>query len=203
MFAWRFTIFLAAIVVLLLAATILQPGTNLIGLNVLRLASTIVVLSAVLASQHRPRYIVPMVILVAAWLIATWSSLEKPAPIQDAILVSILFYLVVLITGHLVRAHKISLDDISAATAVYFCLALAWAVSYRMIDTLLPGAFSVAFEGGLGAPIYFSLTTITTLGYGDILPVAPIARLWATLESVVGLLYVAILISRLVSEFRR
>lgn len=175
----------------------------MIGLNALRLATTVVVLSAVLASRHRRRYIVPMVILVAAWLVATWSVSGKPGPTEDAILVAILFYLVVLITGHLVRAHKISPDDISAATAVYFCLALAWAVSYRMIDTLLPGAFSVAFEGGLSAPIYFSLTTITTLGYGDITPVAPIARLWATLESVVGLLYVAILISRLVSEFRR
>lgn len=201
--AGRYTIFLAAVVVLLAAAMVLQPGTSLIGLNVLRIASTVVVLGAVLASNHRPRYIVPMIILVVAWLAATWSVSGMPGPIEDAILVAIFFYLVVLITAHLVRQHKISLDDISAAIAVYICTALAWAVSYRLIDTLLPGAFSVAFEGGLDAPIYFSLTTITTLGYGDITPVAPVARLWATLEAVVGLLYVAILISRLVSEFRR
>jgi hypothetical protein len=45
--------------------------------------------------------------------------------------------------------------------------------------------------------------TITTLGKGDIVPVAPFARLWATMEAAVGLLYVAILVSRLVAEFRR
>ena len=51
--------------------------------------------------------------------------------------------------------------------------------------------------------LYFSLTTLTTLGYGDITPINPFARIWATLEAVVGTLYVAILVARLVSLYRR
>ena len=54
--AWRFTILLAAIVTLLLAATLLDPNENVVGFNALRLAETFVVLSAVLASTDRVRH---------------------------------------------------------------------------------------------------------------------------------------------------
>ena len=49
----------------------------------------------------------------------------------------------------------------------------------------------------------FSLTTVTTLGYGDITPISPVARIWATLEAVTGVLYIAVLVARLVSLYRR
>jgi hypothetical protein len=50
--------------------------------------------------------------------------------------------------------------------------------------------------------VYFSLTTLSTLGYGDISPVKAFARLWATLEAAVGVLYLAILVARLVAVYR-
>lgn len=49
---------------------------------------------------------------------------------------------------------------------------------------------------------YFSLTTLTTLGYGDIRPVTTVARIWANLEAIAGLLYLTILVARLVSLYR-
>lgn len=201
--AWRFTIFLAAIVTLLLAATLLDPNENMVGLNALRLTSTFVVLSAVLAATDRIRHRLLIAGLVIGWLIAAWSASNEFRPVQDALQVVIFFYVATLITKRVISSRKISGDVISGGIAVYFCLALAWAFSYRLLDELLPGAFSQGLLEDFSAPLYLSLTTITTLGYGDITPVAPFARLWATLEAVVGLLYVAILISRLVSEFRR
>ncbi len=51
--------------------------------------------------------------------------------------------------------------------------------------------------------LYFSLTTMTTLGYGDIAPLKPFARIWSTLEAVTGTLYSALLIARLVGLYRR
>ena len=44
--------------------------------------------------------------------------------------------------------------------------------------------------------LYFSLTSLTTLGYGDITPLSPVARVWSTLEAVTGVLYIAILVAR-------
>jgi hypothetical protein len=200
---WRFTIILAALVFIFIAATLIEPGQSSVGFDILRLASTVVVLTAVLASTDRAGHLYAIIALVVGWLATTWLPVGGTILIGDALLVVIFFYIVLLLTGRLVRPHKITLDDISGGVAVYLCLALAWAVSYRLIDNLSPGAFSVNFQGDIGAALYFSMTTITTLGYGDIAPVARFARLWATLEAVVGLLYVAVLISRLVSEYRR
>ncbi len=70
---------------------------------------------------------------------------------------------------------------------------------------MIPGAFaqlSPDLEQAWTQFLYFSLTTVTTLGYGDITPISPVARIWATLEAVTGVLYIAVLVARLVSLFR-
>ncbi len=51
--------------------------------------------------------------------------------------------------------------------------------------------------------LYFSLTTLTTFGYGDIHPATPVAGVWSTLEAVTGVLYIAVFVARLVSLYRR
>ena len=51
--------------------------------------------------------------------------------------------------------------------------------------------------------MYFSFTTLTTLGYGDITPSNTVARIWATLEAVTGTLYLTILVARLVAIYSR
>ena len=64
-----------------------------------------------------------------------------------------------------------------------------------------PGAFTLAADGDPFADLlYFSLVTITTLGYGDISPVAPFARISAGLEAATGTLYIAILIAHIVGS---
>ena len=50
---------------------------------------------------------------------------------------------------------------------------------------------------------YFSIVTLTTLGYGDVTPDLPFVKIWAVMEAVVGVLYIAILVARLVSLYRR
>ena len=55
---------------------------------------------------------------------------------------------------------------------------------------------------GFGDLVYYSLTTLTSTGYGEITPVSPSARALAMLQQVVGVLFVAILISRLTNLYR-
>ena len=50
--------------------------------------------------------------------------------------------------------------------------------------------------------LYFSFTTLTTLGYGDMTGLHPVARVWSTLEAITGSLYIAVLVARLVSLYR-
>jgi hypothetical protein len=95
---------------------------------------------------------------------------------------------------------------IQAAVAAYLLLTMAFALGYMLISFLIPGSFHFPDKPPeMGDPRfgyifhYFSISTITTLGYGDIVPVHPFSRTLATTEALVGQLYPVILLARLVS----
>jgi hypothetical protein len=90
--------------------------------------------------------------------------------------------------------------------AAYLLLGLIWSLAYDLIAFRIPGAFSIQGPSTSGDPesiqshlFYFSFVTLTTIGYGEIVPVHPIARMLVILEGVTGQLFPAILIARLVS----
>jgi hypothetical protein len=99
---------------------------------------------------------------------------------------------------------RITHHRIEGAVILYLNIALAFTSVFRLISELDPFAFTqfsahqneVAAISGM---LYFSFTTLTSTGFGDILPVNPVARSMANLESVVGQLYLAILLARLVT----
>jgi Ion channel len=92
-------------------------------------------------------------------------------------------------------------DRLFGAVVLYLLLGLIWAVAYQLVDSVLPGAFAGHAGGSAGIAdwAYFSFVTLTTVGYGDITPVALAARSLAILEALVGQLYPAVIIARLVS----
>jgi ion channel len=120
--------------------------------------------------------------------------------VQVADLASLVLLLLVVL-GHTFRAGPVNLHRIQGGIAAYLLLGAAWADSYALVEALRPGSFSgpVDVAGGRRGWVYFSFVTLTTVGYGDILPVHPAARSLAILEAVVGPLYIAILLARLVS----
>lgn len=112
---------------------------------------------------------------------------------------SLVVFLVVVLTQTL-RGGPITFHRIQGAVGAYLLLGVLWAHVYALVASLRPGAFSGALgAGGARAFYYFSFVTLTTVGYGDVLPVHPAARSLAMLEAVTGPLYLAILIARLVS----
>jgi hypothetical protein len=98
--------------------------------------------------------------------------------------------------------RETNFDVLSAAVAAYFLLGVAWAVSFDVIETIFPGSFNGLDPGQWSAFLYFSMGTLTTVGYGDITPANPLVGIWATLEAACGVLYVAVLISHLVARVR-
>ena len=106
---------------------------------------------------------------------------------------------------------RVTVHRVQGAFVLYLNFALFFFVLYRLIDALLAHAFTglpaPGTENGTGAALlYFSFTTLTTAGFGDITPVHPLARNLANLESVIGQLFPATLLARLVSlelEHRR
>lgn len=115
------------------------------------------------------------------------------------------------IAGAVFAPGRVSVHRIQGAVILYLNFALFFFVLYRLLETLTSHAFAglppPGTENGTGAALlYFSFSTLTTAGFGDITPVHPLARNLANLELVVGQLYPATLLARLVSlelEHRR
>ena len=98
------------------------------------------------------------------------------------------------------RPGRVTVHRILGAVSVYVLLAVVWGTGFQLLVVLGPEAI----RGGSGPAsldeaMWLSFITITTTGYGDVLPASALARSLAALEAIVGVLYPAILISRLVS----
>ena len=105
----------------------------------------------------------------------------------------------------ILRSPRVNSEVLCAAVATYLLLALLWVSAYALLARLIPGSFSGVATGrqplhGFDA-LYFSLITLTTVGYGDIAPVSGPARMLAMMEAVTGTMYMAVLVARLVSSF--
>ena len=98
----------------------------------------------------------------------------------------------------LATAKKITADLLKCGICVYFLLGFCWALIYGLVYWIDPPSFSQGLHKAFNF-IYFSFTTLTTLGYGDITPVGSFAMMLTSLEAITGQLFVAILIARLVS----
>ena len=100
--------------------------------------------------------------------------------------------------------ERVTVDSILGSICAYLFLGMFFAFVFGVITILLPGSFHYAIEGAGAGPIklsdllYFSYSTLTTTGYGDILPTHPFVRTIAMTESIVGTLYIAIMITRLI-----
>jgi hypothetical protein len=120
-----------------------------------------------------------------------------------------LFFLVLLtslILSQALREGPTTYHRITGAVAAYLLIGIIWSLAYYLVTLWIPEAFSVLGSFAPGGReslqsqlFYFSFVTLTTIGYGDIVAVHPIARMLVILEGVVGQLFPAILIARLVS----
>src|SRR6185369_2423038 len=122
----------------------------------------------------------------------------------------IVFFLgaAILIVRSLFGRREVSFDSILGAVCGYIFLGLGWAVCYSVIESFHPGSFAlgpsiVRPSGDLPMLpqllIYYSFITLTTVGYGDIIPVAPAARSLAWMEAITGQFYLAVIVAALVT----
>jgi len=106
----------------------------------------------------------------------------------------------VLLTG------SVDLNIIIGSVALYLLIGLTWSLFYTILLEFSPGALSgvqvSAWYDNIPVTNYFSFVTLTTLGYGDISPVTPVARLLVVFEAVTGMFYLAVIVASLVGAIR-
>jgi voltage-gated potassium channel len=178
--------------------------------NWIFLAATI--LSAWVVSFDRPR--TRRVLLIIALSFATVLLVVPFFPIKEyglpnglptvlaacAILISLLYCCFVLCRA-LLLADEVSGNEIAGSLSLYLLLGFVWSYAYVLLELFRPDSFDL---GLVGRPVgsrlvYFSFVTLTTLGYGDITPLTPFARMLTILEAISGQLYVAVVVSYLLS----
>lgn len=129
------------------------------------------------------------------WIQLTWNA---------SLLVQITLVIALLVT-FIIHAARVTREVLFAAIAIYFLVAGLFSLTYVVIESLAPGAFvsSSGAEITWQRMTYFSLVTISTLGYGDIVPVSGAAQSLSAMEASIGTLYIAILIGRFVSLYQQ
>jgi len=100
-------------------------------------------------------------------------------------------------------AEQVSSNSIIGSICIFLLLGLIWTMLYLLLIEFIPAAFSgieaANWKDNMPDLIYFSFVTLTTLGFGDVLPAVPLARFLVYMEAVVGVFYLAIVVSSLVS----
>ena len=103
----------------------------------------------------------------------------------------------------LFRADRVDAELLCGAVGAYLLLGVFWAQTYEIVSFAVPAAFTQP-DGAVpsqGALLYFSFTTLTTTGYGDITAINPVVRMWSIFEAIIGTMYNATVIARLVSLY--
>jgi hypothetical protein len=203
---FRFSFVLVALLVYWVVAPLLR---NFIGVRVLTdVFFSATLISAVYAVSQVRRHAFIAAALALPMLLSLWLQYFEYLPSLDLVgsVFEMLFfgYTAWLILGAVLRASEVSREVIVAAIVAYMFLGILWTGAYSTLELLQPGTFAV--PDGFSGPVtqhlgYFSFTTLTTLGYGDVSPVSAMAKSLATLEALVGQIYLAVLIARLVGIY--
>ncbi|MEQ9617648.1 MAG: ion channel [Deltaproteobacteria bacterium] len=195
--------FMVSILLLLILLAVLEETKY--GYLVLNVLSTIVFLLGVYAVGGSKKRLILLVILGLPWFISEWTFTKS----NRTIFMSMLFFILVTVTilEHILKSKEVTADTLYAAVCVYLLLGIMWASIYGVLEYLSPGAVFVGSEGEISEPlssnvlIYYSFTTLTTLGYGDITSLTPLARIISILEAIIGQLFIVFLVARLVSTY--
>lgn len=139
-------------------------------------------------------------IVVAALVLSD----EDAAGVIDAVLALVMFSALLCVLDRLLTAQDVTARLIAGALSAYLMVGMCFASVFGVLSWLQSGPFFVNGEAAHAEALqYFSFTTLTTLGYGDLTAVSSAGRGLSVLEALVGQVFLAVLIARLVGSFRR
>jgi hypothetical protein len=148
--------------------------------------------------------LVLLALSAAAWPGDTWHSTSNVVSL--ALQQGILAFGGIAIAAEVFRGRRVDRDTLFGAVAIYLLMGFAFATSYMLLEALAPGSFAgsegLDHKGPWADLLFFSFTSLTTTGFGDITPITSRARSLVILQYTAGVLYIAFVVARLVGLYR-
>jgi hypothetical protein len=177
-----------------------------------RILFAVVLLAGAYANSEKRHRLILVIVLGLPAFALNWFEAIAPGRFNLAELIfSTIFltYTTYTVLDHILRTTRVTTDTISGGIAVYLLIAILFALLFTIFETMMPGSFrlpdDVALSGNLHLSqsegsvfLYLSMVTLTTLGYGDIVPLTAPSRALVGMEATIGQLYLTILVARLV-----
>ena len=160
--------------------------------------------------SERKGWVWPTALLMTATFLTAVANTFFPHPTLEGLkwaLLVVFFGLTVYgLFPYLKNARSVTDAHLYTAVSIYLLLGMQWFALYSTIDVFFPGAIlqnNAAMADRHSELLYFSLVTLSTIGYGDIVPVNGEVRMLAAREGVAGVLYIAITVALLVSSYKQ
>jgi voltage-gated potassium channel len=144
-------------------------------------------------------------VLAFASVVLTFGSI-----FYDSVAIEISLYVIIMLFSitstviagkHVFSAAAVDRNIVYGAACIYLLMGLIWALFYRLIFQYIPGSFNGLQSSDMDNFLYYSFVTLAGLGYGDITPLAPLARTFAYLEVIAGQMYIAIMLAGIVGLY--
>jgi hypothetical protein len=172
------------------------------------ICSSAVLLLGIYAISHLRRHVVIAAVLGIIVLGTRWSGYviddERLLLVNYGLGVIFFAFTACLLLADVLRKGAVTADKVYGALCVYLLIGLTWGFMFLTLEGFQPGSFQFGqarlsgIEKDSATLIYFSFVTLSTVGYGDITPLSPPARSFAFMEAIIGQIYLAVLVARLV-----
>ncbi|ANN79688.1 potassium channel family protein [Bordetella flabilis] len=202
------TTLLFVLVLSVFVAPVAVPPDSGAGQIVEDILISLILVSGAIAVSDRRLAFIPLTLVAVVVIAVRWAGWFLPSGSAELRAVALLFALLMLalvISAKVFGKGAKVRDRLWGAIALYMLLGIIWAAAYEIVGLRDSGAYTGLDGHGHSSRaypwvwIYFSFSTLTTVGYGDITPVARVARSLSNLEALIGQLYPAIVLARLVS----
>lgn len=211
-FGWQMSLFFVA----LLLVFVYLPIDVELPVSLFALMFSAVLLAATFSVRTRSHWRLISLFLATVSIVLSWAATLIPFPPTwlelSAFTVSALFviYTMGIIVYRIAGEQVVSIHTISAALSLYLLMGILGGLIYATLETAFQGSFHSTAGSLLHIDrtvdlfpplLYFSFTTITTLGFGDLYPVSAAARAMVIVEAVAGQIYLVAMVAMLVSMF--
>ena len=177
-----------------------------IGKITVSIIFSMILITGSYATGHNRRSLVFGVALAIVAITLQWLHLVEPHPIMFRVLsliyIIFLSYTIGAVLRYLLVKGPVTADKLHGALAGFIMLAFLWAFLYKLLEDIFPHSFNIGNDDTDKSNLfyvflYFSFTTLTSVGFGDITPITHQARSLAIIEQLIGVFFVAVLIARL------